>query len=411
MKNLLKNIKESQLSKISIGVTILFIIILVFSLMNQHHLQAISDHVTIEYGTEISLDPFDYLDLEDIDEVDRNDFLEKVNVIVNAENNKPEVGHYDVILSYEDEEVKVAVDVVDTTAPVFTQDFPEHIKYTKDCQPQKDQLISQFKATDLSDTTITVDDSTVDYTKTGNYKALVKAEDNYGNKAEKEVTINVVEPTIQINHEKETIYVESQYIIQTKITGKEKEATYQSSDTKIVTVDKNGKVTGKRKGSATITVSANGIKKTAKVTVKAKPVNAKMTTKKDPKGNTITIVEKDKTNGTSASISYDAISLINKERSKRGLSALTYSASLGEVAKKRTKEFLAEVETGTVHKGFYKYYPDYSATECAHFGSSNASGAVQAWMNSAGHRDALMRDYRTKIAVARYGVYWIAIIQ
>ena len=44
--------------------------------------------------------------------------------------------------------------------------------------------------------------------------------------------------------------------------------TYTSSDTKIATVSKAGKITAKKKGSCKITVECYGIKKTVKVTVK-----------------------------------------------------------------------------------------------------------------------------------------------
>ncbi len=48
------------------------------------------------------------------------------------------------------------------------------------------------------------------------------------------------------------------------------EVTYKSSDKKIATVDKNGKVKGKKKGKVTITVTTKDGKKTAKCTVNVK---------------------------------------------------------------------------------------------------------------------------------------------
>ncbi len=53
-----------------------------------------------------------------------------------------------------------------------------------------------------------------------------------------------------------------------KITGKVGKAKYVSSNKKVATVNKKGKITGKKKGKATITVTTNGMKLKCKVTVK-----------------------------------------------------------------------------------------------------------------------------------------------
>ena len=44
--------------------------------------------------------------------------------------------------------------------------------------------------------------------------------------------------------------------------------TYKSSNNKIATLSKTGKITAKKKGSCKITVKCNGITKTVKVIVK-----------------------------------------------------------------------------------------------------------------------------------------------
>lgn len=53
-----------------------------------------------------------------------------------------------------------------------------------------------------------------------------------------------------------------------KITGKVGKATFKSSDKKIATVNSKGKITGKKKGSATINIKTNGITLKCKVKVK-----------------------------------------------------------------------------------------------------------------------------------------------
>ncbi|MCH5298852.1 MAG: Ig-like domain-containing protein, partial [Ruminococcus sp.] len=53
-----------------------------------------------------------------------------------------------------------------------------------------------------------------------------------------------------------------------KITGGVGKAKFTSSNKKIATVNKNGKITAKKKGKATITVKTNGMKLKCKITVK-----------------------------------------------------------------------------------------------------------------------------------------------
>lgn len=85
-----------------------------------------------------------------------------------------------------------------------------------------------------------------------------------------------------------------------KVKGTKKNVTWKSSDKKVVTVTKKGKITAKEKGKATIYASVAGKKLKCKVSVKAKPLTkywspdsegathlrdyvAKVTNKKDPK--------------------------------------------------------------------------------------------------------------------------------
>ena len=189
-------------------------------------------------------------------------------------------------------------------------------------------------------------------------------------------------------------------------------------------------MTAKKKGTATITATANGVNAECKVTVKSVPSGSNTEKKTVTNPNTgkkeEVVVVKPSTpssneSGSSglgnsnstltASISYDAINLINQERSKLGKSALSYSSELGDIALKRAKE----ISTNFSHDGFDKYngwYNGHTYGECIAYGYGSAQGAVNGWMNSTGHRNTLMDKYDvgdTQIAVARYGDYWAAI--
>ena len=90
------------------------------------------------------------------------------------------------------------------------------------------------------------------------------------------VTCNGVSKTCKITVKKQSVKVTKSSVAvkkgkTTKIAATASPAgkiTYKSSNTKIASVNSKGVVTGKRKGTAKITVTCNGVKKTIKVTVK-----------------------------------------------------------------------------------------------------------------------------------------------
>jgi hypothetical protein len=87
------------------------------------------------------------------------------------------------------------------------------------------------------------------------------------------VTNNGVSKTFKVTVKNPTLNAKSKIISKgktftLKITGKVGKATFKSSNSKVAKVSKNGKITAKKKGKATITVKTNGIKLTCKVRVK-----------------------------------------------------------------------------------------------------------------------------------------------
>lgn len=71
---------------------------------------------------------------------------------------------------------------------------------------------------------------------------------------------------VKLNKKKATVYVGKS--TQLKVTGTKKKVTWKSSNKKVATVTRKGKVTAKKKGTATITATVSGKKYTCKVTVK-----------------------------------------------------------------------------------------------------------------------------------------------
>lgn len=427
MKEKLKN--KKVIAGIISGIAVITVVVIAMIILSQPKLVVKAETMDIEYGNEISTKAEDYLDTEKVDK----DIIAKTNVTVDISNHDKSdneyisIGEYLVKLTYEDETVEVKVNVKDTTKPTFDK-FEKEIEITKDCKPAGEELsklLKKFTAKDLQNVTISLDDSKVDYSKEGTYKATVKAVDASKNEATQETTIKIVKPTIKLDKKNESMYVKESFVLKATITGKEDKASFKSSNSSVASVDKNGKVTVKKKGTATITATANGVSTECKVTVKSVP-SGSTTSKKTvtnpqtgKKEEVVVVKPSTPSNGSSgsgssnstltASISYDAINLINQERSKLGKSALSYSSELGDIALKRAKE----ISTDFSHDGMDKYDPTYRIGECIAYGYGSASRAVNGWMNSSGHKDTLMDGSKThtQIAVARYGNYWVALVK
>jgi hypothetical protein len=90
-----------------------------------------------------------------------------------------------------------------------------------------------------------------------------------GTKAVCKITVKA--PAISLNKTTATLYTSGTTSVTLKATvyGKSQKVTWKSSNTSVVAV-KNGKVTAKKQGTATITATANGVNATCEVTVKEK---------------------------------------------------------------------------------------------------------------------------------------------
>ena len=79
-------------------------------------------------------------------------------------------------------------------------------------------------------------------------------------------TISVEAASVKMNVTKKTLYVKKTYTL--KLKGTKKKAKWSSSNKSVATVTSKGKVTAKKKGTATITAKVGSKKYTCKITVK-----------------------------------------------------------------------------------------------------------------------------------------------
>lgn len=148
-------------------------------------MEVINKDIVVEYGENIPTAAKDYLKNDE-------DFLKDVKVENVPENEKdkeyPAVGEYEIILKSKNQEEKVKVIVKDTIAPEFV-DLKEKYEVVYNSKLET----KEFKATDLSEVAISLDDTKVDYKKAADYKVIVIAKDTSNNETKKEITLTVKE--------------------------------------------------------------------------------------------------------------------------------------------------------------------------------------------------------------------------
>ena len=163
----------------------------------------LKEDVTYELGETVKLDAKYFLDekmSEDaiketkltstlMTDTKKYTFDKKKLTVTTKDKKYLDVGTYEISLKLNDDAKDAEFKVEDTTAPKF-EDFLTEIRIEKDAKDV--DLKSYFKASDLSDFEITIDQGDFDITKEGNYKIKVTAKDQYDNETTGECTVKVV---------------------------------------------------------------------------------------------------------------------------------------------------------------------------------------------------------------------------
>lgn len=206
-----------------------------------------------------------------------------------------------------------------------------------------------------------------------------------------------------------------------KVRGTKKKVKWKTSKKSVATVNAKGKVTGKKAGKAVVTAKVKGKTLKCKVTVTKKQAakkNAKTATKKQTAKKTNTAGKKNTT--TDISLQKKVISIVNQNRKKQGLEALTMDEKLMKAAQDRAKE-LTKSFSHTRPNGTscftifekYKITPTASGENIA-AGQRSAADVMDSWMNSQGHKENIMNNKFKKIGVGlvivpndMYSYYWV----
>ncbi len=126
--------------------------------------------------------------------------------------------------------------------------------------------------TRLADTTSTTfNDKNVSAKRT--YTYTVRCINSSANKFtsgydSKGVTVTApAKPSVKLDKANLTLTKGKTYTLKTTITGTNRTVSWSSSNSRVASVDKNGKVTAKTKGTATITAKVDGVSASCKITV------------------------------------------------------------------------------------------------------------------------------------------------
>ena len=99
-------------------------------------------------------------------------------------------------------------------------------------------------------------------------------------------------PTTVTVNKSAKLYVKGNYQIKANVSNGKGATTYKSSDSKVVKVSSTGKVTALKKGTATVTVTNNGVSSAVKFTVSNPTLKKNIVTLKAKKSFTLKITGK-----------------------------------------------------------------------------------------------------------------------
>lgn len=340
---------------------------------NQKSLKLKDNVFTFELGDKVPFTPKDFLVNNTSEDIINNSKLEfKNSYLVSANNNELKsndsdylkVGVYEVLLRYKDKNISFEIKVEDTASPEFI-DFKEEIILEQNAKDV--DLTTFYEAEDISGVTIVVE-SDFDINKVGEYEATIKAVDQYKNITEKKSKIKVIR---------------NEDIKESNLTANLSGTIYKSQKR----IDEENKP----KESHSNTVSKNTTTSSNKGT----------TNKNTQSSNNTTSTKQESVPTYRRDIADQYVSRINAFRAENGLSALPVTNEAQAEADMRAKQIVS----------------NFSHNSSTGFGENignNVKGYdfIEAWKNSWSHRNAMLREEHSAMAVSIYEVnnFWYAIV-
>lgn len=163
------------------------------------------------------------------------------------------------------------------------------------------------------------------------------------NGLKKACKITVKKPSVDLDKNTVTFFAENNYTLKTK-AHPGNQLRYHSSDPKVATVDKHGKIIGLKKGSVTITASVPGAKESCKVTVLENNYKLSRSSQTLMKGHSATLYL------------YHASDSVSFELSDQSVAKLSSSGNSCKVTARKTGE--------TTLNAYYKVYENNQWVTC-----------------------------------------------
>lgn len=331
---------------------------------------------TFEMGERVPFEPKYYLkDSNSKKVIDGSEIKFKNVYSINQDNKELKTdgmdylnaGTYEVIISYKNKNVSFAIKVEDTTKPEF-ENFKEEIVLEQNSLNV--DLTKFYKAKDLTDVTIVVS-SDYDLSKVGEYIVTVKATDQHNNTETKESKIKIIK---------------YEDIKDNELTKDLNGNIYKSQKR----IDEENKPKEQHNNSGTTNQNNN---QTTKPKVPANNSNTNNNSNK-PSNNNVSVATYRR------DIAEQYVKRINQYRVENGLSELPVTSEAQAEADMRSKQIV----------------DNYGHNSSYGFGENigrNVSGFdfVEAWKNSWSHKNAMLREQNTAMAVSIYEKdgWWYAV--
>lgn len=205
IKKLYLGILGTKSKKIIIGVSMLAVILAVILCIHTLTKDNLPDFVLnnskaikLEYGEKYSVDSMKLLNTKGMDKEEKEILKKGVEIKSNFkyEDGKdyPQVGNYEIKITFNDDVLVKKVKVKDTVAPEINTEYSsiDIVKGT-DLSTYDFDNLNLFNATDLSPVEVGYDSSAIDSNTVGTYVLKTTARDSSGNETVKELTTNITE--------------------------------------------------------------------------------------------------------------------------------------------------------------------------------------------------------------------------
>ena len=257
------NDREVHMRDIVKGIYVIGISILLAGCSSSSKLSLLQDEVNLEYGETLP----DLKEYVDVAKLESKDELKEISIEADSGSQELSVGEHEYHISYGRQKKTITVVVKDTTPP---KGSASEISLFEN---ETADLKSAVTVVELSDYTIQIDDSAVNYNKAGAYEAKAKITDASNNQNEVIIPVIVKEVKLELSRSSATLEEKGNFQL-TANTNLEKEVEFSSSNPSVATVDQKGNITAVSPGRASVTAKINGKTSSCDITVESKPVLA-----------------------------------------------------------------------------------------------------------------------------------------